>query len=69
MEILTVEEVAALLRVSKWHVYELAQQRTKSGDLREHPLPCIRLGKAVRFRRSDLEAWIDQRAKSSQVGC
>lgn len=68
MDILTVAEVAKLLRVSIWHVYELAQPRLKSGDIREHPLPCIRFGKAVRFRRSDIEAWVDQRAKSGQVG-
>ena len=60
MEILTVNEVASLLRVSIWHVYELTQPRTKSGDIREHPLPCLRFGKSVRFRRSDLEAWIEK---------
>ena len=43
MEIMTVNEVAAWLRVSNWHVYELCKQRTKTADLREHPIPCIRL--------------------------
>lgn len=60
MEILTADEVASLLKISRWHVYELARERTKSGDLRKDPLPCIRLGKAVRFRRSDVEAWIEK---------
>ncbi len=59
MEILTVEDVASLLKVSKRHVYELTRERTKSGDTRENPIPCIRLGKSVRFRRSDVEAWIE----------
>jgi predicted DNA-binding transcriptional regulator AlpA len=68
MDILTVAEVAKLLRVSIWHVYELTQPRLKSGDIRENPLPCVRLGKAVRFK-SDIEAWVDQRAKSGKVGC
>jgi len=59
MEILTVKEVASLLRVSIWHVYELAKQRTKSGDVRENPLPCVRLGKAIRFNKAAVEEWIE----------
>lgn len=59
MEILTVEEVASLLRVSKRHVFELAQPRTRSGDIRENPLPCIRLGKSVRFSKSAVEQWLN----------
>lgn len=58
MELLTADEVATLLRVSKDHVYELAKQRTKSGDMREDPLPCIRLGKAVRFDKEAVENWV-----------
>lgn len=58
MQILTVEEVAALLRVSKRHVYELTQQRHKSGDIKEHPLPCIRLGASVRFSKAAVEEWV-----------
>lgn len=58
MEILTADEVASLLRVSKRHVFELAQPRTKSGDIRESPLPCIRLGKSVRFSKAAVEQWI-----------
>jgi len=63
VEILTAGEVASLLKISKRHVYELAKQRTKSGDGRDHPLPCVRLGKSVRFRRSDVEAWIEKLAR------
>jgi predicted DNA-binding transcriptional regulator AlpA len=63
MGILTAAEVASLLRISKRHVFELAQPRTRSGDIRENPLPCVRLGKSVRFRRSDVEAWIEKLAR------
>ena len=66
MEILTVGEVAALLKVSKRHVYELTKQRTKTGDLREHPHPCIRLGKSVRFSKTAIEEWI-QRSSENNV--
>jgi predicted DNA-binding transcriptional regulator AlpA len=60
MEILTAEEVAALLKVSKWHVYQLAKQRTKSGDVRDNPLPCVRLGKSIGFNKATVEEWIER---------
>jgi predicted DNA-binding transcriptional regulator AlpA len=60
MEILTVAEIAAMLKVSKRHVYELTKKRTQSGDVREHPLPVLRIGSSVRFRKSDVEAWIEK---------
>jgi predicted DNA-binding transcriptional regulator AlpA len=67
MEILTADEVAVLLKVSKRHVYELAKQRTKSGDVRNHPLPCVRLGKAVRFNKAAVEEWFERLSNSNHV--
>jgi len=58
-EILTVDELAAMLKINRSQVYELAKERTRSGELREHPLPVLRIGKAVRFRRQDVETWIE----------
>lgn len=49
-EILTASEVATLFKVSKWLVYQLT---------RENKLPVIRLGKAVRYRLSDLLQMVD----------
>jgi excisionase family DNA binding protein len=62
MEILTVDEVAALLKMSKSQsqVYELARRLTRSGDIREHPLPILRIGSSVRFRRADVEGWVEK---------
>jgi predicted DNA-binding transcriptional regulator AlpA len=57
-EILTVSEVAQLLRLSKSQVYEMTKPRTRCGDVREHPLPVLRMGSAVRFLRTDVEKWI-----------
>lgn len=62
MQILTAEEVASLLRISKRHVFELAQPRTQSGDVREHPLPCLRLGRSVRFDKEAVETWVKNSA-------
>jgi excisionase family DNA binding protein len=60
VEILTVGEVAACLRLSKSQVYELIKPRTRSGDKREHPLPVLRMGTAVRFIRKDVEEWLEK---------
>lgn len=58
-ELLTAVEVASLLRISKSKVYELANERTQSGDLRTTPLPSVRLGSSYRFRKIDVETWLE----------
>ena len=49
-EILTIDEVAKILRVSKTKAYELAGRGL---------IPHIRYGKSIRFRRYDIEKFID----------
>jgi len=51
-EILTLEEVARYLRVSERTVYEWAQK----GEI-----PCGKLGTSWRFKRSEIEKWVDER--------
>lgn len=55
-EILTPEEVAAYLRVSKKTVYKI---------VRSGALPAFKAGKHWRVRRADLGAWIARRSKES----
>lgn len=50
VEILNIKEVAALLRVADKTAYTLAQ----TGEL-----PAFKVGGQWRFRRRDIEAWID----------
>lgn len=59
-ELLTPVEVAALLKVSKSQVYELAKERYRSGDIRLAPLPSVRIGSLLRFSRSDVELWVER---------
>jgi predicted DNA-binding transcriptional regulator AlpA len=66
LEILTVDEVAAMLKISKSKVYELANARNRAGDLRENPLPVVKFGSCVRFRRSDIEAWVEKLASNGK---
>ena len=62
MELLTVEEAAAVLKVSPRTIYEMTSCRGRAR--REHPLPVVRLNaKCLRFRREDIEAWVEKLAK------
>ena len=51
-EIMTIEEVAEHLRVSERTVYDWAQK----GEI-----PCGKFGTSWRFKRQDIESWIDKR--------
>jgi excisionase family DNA binding protein len=53
-EILTVSEVAGLLKVAEKTVYTMAQ---------EGELPAFKVRGQWRFRRSDLDAWIDAKTR------
>jgi len=52
---LTVEEAAALLRVKRNTLYTWAYRRQ---------IPSQKVGKALRFRREDLEAWLKGQART-----
>ncbi len=49
--LLTAHDVAGLLGVKPSTVYEL----TRAGRL-----PAVKVGRAIRFLRADLEAWLDR---------
>ena len=58
-EILTVQEVAALLKVADKTVYTMAQR----GEL-----PAFKVRGQWRFRRVDLAAWIAAQTRSASSG-
>ena len=62
-EILTIDELAALLKMSRRSIYEMTNARGR--ERMDHPLPCLRLNGAVRFRRSDIEKWLDEIAREA----
>ncbi len=51
LQLLTVQEVASLLRVQKWFVYD----QIKRGDL-----VAVKLGRSLRTRRDDLDAFVSR---------
>jgi excisionase family DNA binding protein len=55
--LLTPADAAALLSVRASWVYEAVRTRR---------LPCVRVGKHVRFLRSDLEGWVREQRDSGR---
>ena len=49
-EVMTVSEVAQYLRVNPQTVY----RKAKAGEL-----PVVRIGRVIRFRKSELDAWLN----------
>ena len=57
-EILTIEEVAEYLRVSERTVYDWANKGS---------LPCGKLGTTWRFKRCEIERWVDEKLAGKQT--
>jgi hypothetical protein len=57
-DLLTPEELATRLKVSKSWVFEQTRQRSKIRN--KSPLPCIRLGKYLRFSWAQVSQWLIQ---------
>jgi len=58
VKLLSVGEVAACLQVKIATVY----QYVNAGKI-----PCVKVGRRVRFREADIEAWIKQNSKGVAV--
>ncbi|MGH7700378.1 MAG: helix-turn-helix domain-containing protein [Gemmatimonadales bacterium] len=58
-EILTIEEVAAYLRLTPQTIYKWAQEKR---------LPAVKLGKEWRFRKSILDRWLDAQILGPESG-
>jgi predicted DNA-binding transcriptional regulator AlpA len=65
-EILTVEDLAKWLRVSKRSVYEMTCDRGQQRH--EIPLPILRLPVGLRFLRRDIEAWLERCSQAGRAG-
>jgi predicted DNA-binding transcriptional regulator AlpA len=60
-EILTVNDLAKALQLSRSQIYDLTRQR---GQVRqEHPLPILRIATNLRFRKRDVIEWLDTLSK------
>ena len=62
-EILTVQEVASLLKMSKRQVYTICETRTRTGSIRDHPLPVLKINGDISFRKADVDSWLGKLAE------
>lgn len=58
-EILTIEEVAAYLRLTPQTIYKWAQEKR---------IPAAKLGKEWRFRKRIIDQWLDEQILSRDSG-
>jgi excisionase family DNA binding protein len=58
MEILTITELAALLKMSKRQIYTMCETRTRNGAMKNHPLPVLKINGNLRFRKTDVDGWL-----------
>jgi excisionase family DNA binding protein len=54
--VLSISEAAQLLGLTRSQLYQLTRERSRIRQ--SHPLPVIRLGKRLAFRRASLEQWL-----------
>jgi predicted DNA-binding transcriptional regulator AlpA len=64
-DILTVAEVAELLKCKSSSVYNLTRRRGRARY--DNPIPVLRLPMGLRFRRSSVVAWLRSQETSSAV--
>jgi hypothetical protein len=66
-ELLTLDEVAHLLKVKRAQVLELTRKRTQERS--DNPLPVVRFhSKMLRVRRKDFFQWVEKVAASQRKG-
>jgi hypothetical protein len=60
-EVLTIDELCQWLKLTSSQVRSMLRKR---GQLRmRHPLPVIRMNGNIRFRRQDIEDWLQRLAE------
>jgi excisionase family DNA binding protein len=64
-EILTIDELAHLLKMSRGQIYSMTRSRARVRH--DHPLPALRINGNIRFRRSDVEEWLESLASEEKA--
>ena len=55
MEILTIKELGAMLKMTSRQIYSMTDCR---GQAKDHPLPFFKITGNIRFRKTDVEVWL-----------
>lgn len=59
-EVMTVRELAKFLKMSRRQIYSMTETRTRTGSMSSNPLPCARVNGNLRFRRVDIDQWLER---------
>jgi len=57
-KLLTIDQLAELLQVSKWTIY---------GWVHEEFIPCIKIGHSVRFSEKEISHWLVKRSEAGRI--
>jgi predicted DNA-binding transcriptional regulator AlpA len=60
MEILTIDELASLLKMSRRQIYTMCESRTRTGSMKDYPLPVLKINGNLRFRKADVDSWVER---------
>lgn len=58
MEILTIDELAGWLKMTKKQIYTMCETRTRTGSMRKNPLPVLKINSNLRFNKAAVLEWL-----------
>ncbi len=64
-EILTIDEVAAWLKMTRGQVYTLTRKRSQSRM--DVAFPVLKINGNLRFRKADVETWLNKIAQMQEA--
>lgn len=64
-EYMTLGDVSALLQMDRTAIRQMTEARAQTSTA--NPLPFIRIGKNLRFKRSDIIAWLERKQGESGI--
>jgi predicted DNA-binding transcriptional regulator AlpA len=64
-EFMTLGDVAALLQMERTAIRRMTEARAQQNN--PDPLPFIAIGKSLRFKRTEIFAWLDRRQAVSAI--
>jgi len=57
-KLLTVDELAEALNLSRRQIYTMCESRTRNGSMKDHPIPFLRINGNLRFQPSAIQEWL-----------
>jgi predicted DNA-binding transcriptional regulator AlpA len=65
LEYMTLGDISALLQMDRTAIRQMTEARAQASTV--NPLPFIRIGKALRFKRSEVIAWLERKHGESAI--